>query len=166
MKKLTRIIVSAALALSALGIAAPSASALTCPPASDIAGDSHNTLYLILYEALHYVGGTSPDNETLCFYATTTGSLLVPNLKNIAYGAENEGVCDGQLLPSYGTWNDCESSLQAFSDCHHTIQLYNDAYYGQIAWSFTSSTNKDNLTDTISSVRITYHSSCIGSPSG
>lgn len=149
---------------------------ITCPSASlaqtDIPDGSTGSGVLVLYESSGYNAGytsTSAHAGTLCFRVFPTTGLSVPNLVNVPYSDSGASdICDGQLAGQYGTWNDCASSFKVNTDCHHTIFLYSGAnYVGNIYTIDGGARNVSDLTpinnDTISSVKITYHSSCTAS---
>lgn len=128
------------------------------------------TLYAVLYESDNYNGGSTfpfgPDGGVLCVRASSTGSTLVPNLKNVLYDVPGTSTsCSGQVFTSDGTWNDCVSSFQVQLDCHHSIAFYQDASYGSLAYSYSASATRATLPfgwdNTFSSLKLTYHSTCI-----
>lgn len=139
------------------------------------------TLYVKLFEGINYeYGGTA---AALCIRASGTGSTNVPDLNNVAYQSEGDHICDGQLIQDYGNWNDCASSIQSqFSDCHHTITVYSGINYTNgytrtglpaldPSWTATQNIpNMNNLnwspsaSDSISSLKVTYHAVCQSAP--
>lgn len=164
-------LVSIALAISTLvSQPVPISAAVTCPTGSDVVGSG--TTYAVGYEYHGFVADQTPHGTTLCFKAPSTGSLAVINLKNVGYtGSDN--VCDGQAIPtSGGTWNDCISALKVSLDCHHSATFWISSDYDSTypflsvtgAWSSSDLRNQPPMDEAISSVKISYHSSCVTSP--
>lgn len=128
------------------------------------------TLYAVAYEFAGYNPPTLPGGSLpwgrFCIYApSTSGSTTVLNFQQYGFiDGFGGNHCDGQLFNSYGTWNDCISSLQFVSDCHHTLTFYTNegldsvAFSTAVSWSGSFSGLVDN---TFSSMRITYHSACL-----
>lgn len=53
----------------------------------------------------------------------------ISNLKNRSDNLVPPQVCDGQFFPSYGTWNDCPSSVSYNLTAPSQVCLSNDANY-------------------------------------
>jgi hypothetical protein len=123
------------------------------------------TLYAEAFEYANYNSGNI-SLGVLCIYAPTTGSSSSNEFKQEAfidgYGGNH---CDGQLATSYGSWNDCVSSIQFVSDCHHTLTFYTNSSYDSVAWSSAATVSVSGLSflvdNTFSSMRLTYHSACL-----
>ena len=183
MKRLRAFLVAAFLATAVLLpiTATPVFASLSCPnSASQIipsgSGNGSDPVGLIVYESANYAQGY-PDGHALCFQVHTNYSTLVDNLKHVgspcctyqwwpAFEANN--VCYGQLSTSYGTWNDCISSIKMSTTCHWTADFYLDSFYGSYAFSMQGvqsiSTVPVGQGNAISSIKLTYNTVCPASP--
>lgn len=176
MRKIAGLATTIVLLVSAIWVAPVSAYTGSCGQTI-----GSGTLYVKLFEGRNYETGSN--TAQLCIRASGTGSTNVPDLNNVAYTGSSDHICDGQLIQDYGNWNDCASSIQSqFSDCHHTITVYSGTNYtngytangkGWPSWSstvnfpdlgdpfFNSSPDPNN---SISSLKVTYHSVCQSAP--
>ncbi len=173
MKRLLSVGLSAWLLASAmlLTMLVPSAFAsLTCPSGSDDhLGPLNAPVMAILYEEPYdkIAAGTYPNGHVLCIHGQVGSSVLVPNLKNVAYtwyrGVE-DSVCYGQLFTSYGTWNDCITGARLNAGCHWSLTLYSDSNYGSQLFSWNSTGANPDIgagrNNTASSLKLSYLANC------
>lgn len=171
-RRLTGVTIALCMAFAWLTAAGPTAASFSCNSGWDHRGSG--SCVAILYETPNYNGASGdwfgPNGGALALYVTSTGSLSIPDLKAVGYdvpGPDTQDYvrCDGQLISSYGTWNDCASSIRVSIDCHHAVTFYSDANYGgSIVYSFSASGSVSSMSlskdNTISSLKITYHSVC------
>ena len=168
-KKLTRVVVALALVISTMLVTAAPTLAFASSCGQTVGS---GTLYAVLYESDNYNDNfgqpAGPDYGVLCIRAASTGSTLVPNLKNVLYQvAGGDASCSGQLATSFNTWNDCISSFQIVLDCHHDFAFYQDSNYGSASYAYSwPGGSKSSLVfgqdNTFSSLKLTYHSACVG----
>ena len=166
---------SFALILSAawLSFASPMAASVTCNSNYDEIGSG--LVNAVIYESHDYnAGQDGAHSGGLCIRYGTTSGINIPDLKNVNYRNPLDTgfshICDGQLISSYGTWNDCAGSLKVTIDCHHTISFYSSANYDGLMWSYGGENGNNpgpwgmGWDNVMSSIRVIYHSACISSP--
>lgn len=151
-----------------LFIAAPIASvsgAVPCPTGGTYVGSG--TVVAVIYESHDYnAGQTANFRGALCIRAPSSGGTLIPNLGNVNYvDGSQADVCDGQLLTSYGSWNDCAGSYKVSIGCHHKVYFYNGANYANLMWTVlppgqNRATMLPGWDNTMSSIRVTYSALC------
>lgn len=168
-KKIVAVAAVLALLLSVQVAVTPVSAAVACASNYDQIGSG--SVMAVIYETANYnAGQDGAHSGGLCIKASSTGSIYIPNLKNVAYRNPLDGslakVCDGQLASSYGTWNDCAGSLKVAVDCHHSVLFYSSENYSGLMWSYRNTTvgnpgpwgiGWDNV---MSSVKIVYSSLC------
>lgn len=172
-RRIAALLSASIIALGMLGATvAPVSASFTCSgDGYDWAGSG--TTYVKIYELTNYNPPGDPANSgILCVRAPSSGSTSIPDLKTVAYtnvwDTFSPKHCDGQLITSYGTWNDCASSVKVSMDCHHQVTAWPDANYGgtpifafSVSGQFSMSIGGDNR---VSSLKITYNSICQTAP--
>lgn len=148
------------------------ASGLVCQSGSEQHyGQGADPITFTVYESASRLIG-HPNGHHVCIHQGAY-SVNIPNLKNVAYAYNStyeDSVCLGQLATSYGTWNDCISSIEwNLPSCHYTFAVYADANYGGLIYSLTGPTNtwanfNGFNNDAASSIKLTYSSVCPTSP--
>ena len=168
-RRLAVIVTAVALSIASLvAVAPPAFASLTCPSGgTQHIGSTSDPTLVILYENTVTSTGNSPTNNDwriVCIHSHAGSSWSWVNLKTLAYPSGGDGVCDGQLATSYGTWNDCITGLKFSADCHWSFSLYADSSFGSLLYGWSSPHTVDDMPfgwdESASSFRLTYSSVC------
>jgi hypothetical protein len=169
------IVLGLAAALLALGSlfagASGVAASYSCTAGGTLDVVGTGTGWVKLYETQDYnVGQDGAHSGILCVRAATNGGLNLADMKGVTYSNDSDtsATCDGQLITSHGTWNDCVGSMRVSIDCHHSVAAWDDSgFSGNLlaSWSVSGQASfSAQRNDTMSSIKVSYHAVCQTAP--